>query len=173
MKRSNFEKVVDFNTQFGVLSSTILKPNPTILVTDPNTVEFCLKLIREEVKELEQAVKDKDYVEVVDALADILYVTYGMSARIGIDMDEAFRLVHENNMSKLCSTEGEAQRSVEYYKNNYEKFGYDSPNYRRAPGNRGGEKEDSSSLWVVYNESTKKILKSIEWKPVDLTGVCK
>ena len=26
--------------------------------------------------------------------------------------------------------------------------------------------------WVVYNQSTKKILKSIEWKPVDLTSVC-
>ena len=160
---SNFEKVVDFNYEFGVLQSKNLTPKTDIFDKDPAQVEFCLKLIREECKELEQAVKDKDYVETVDALADILYVVYGMSSRIGVNMDEAFRLVHDNNMSKLCKTEEEAQRSVKHYQDNKDKFGYDSPAYRRAPDNEH---------WVVYNQSTNKVLKSIEWKAVDLTSVC-
>ena len=160
---SNFEKVVDFNYEFGVLPSKEITPKPTIIQDDPAQVEFCLKLIREECKELEQAVKDNDYVEMADALADILYVVYGMGSRTGIDLDKAFNLVHENNMSKLCKTEEEAQRSVEYYQQNKDKFGYDSPVYRRAPDNEH---------WVVYNQSTKKVLKSIEWRPVDLTPVC-
>ena len=161
---TNFEKVVDFNTQFGVLASSKLTPNPDIIEKDPQLVEFCLKLIREEMKELEQAVKDKNYVETVDALADILYVVYGASCRIGIDMDKVFALVHENNMSKLCNSEQEAHETVKYYMDNKEKFGYDTPTYRKAPDN---------VHWVVYNQTTKKVLKSINWKPVDLTSMCK
>ena len=161
--QSNFSKVVDFNVQFGVLKSNILTPNSTILETDPNTTEFCLKLIREEVGELEDAVKNKDYIETVDALTDILYVVYGMGARIGVNMDEAFKLVHENNMSKLCDTEEEAQQSVVHYRELNSSV-FDSPNYRKAP---------DDIHWVVYNESTKKILKSVKWKPVDLVSVCK
>jgi NTP pyrophosphatase (non-canonical NTP hydrolase) len=159
---TNFEKVVDFNLNFGVLQSVNLQHKPDILDSDPKQVEFCLSLIREEMKELEQAVKDKDYVETVDALSDILYVVYGMGARIGVNMDQAFEMVHDNNMSKLCKTEQEAIDSVSYYTANFDKLGYDSPAYRKAPDNLH---------WVVYNQSTKKILKSINWKPVDLSYV--
>lgn len=162
--QSYFQKVVEFNKLFGVLDSSDMEPKCDILEKDPKTVEFCLKLIREENKELEQAVKDNDFVEVIDAIADSIYVLLGMSARLGVNMDDAFRLVHENNMSKLCKTEEEAQRSVKYYESNKEKLGYDTPAYRRAV---------DDIHWVVYNESTKKILKSIEWVPVDLTSVCK
>lgn len=158
---SNFQKVLDFNTQFGVVQSKTLTPNPTIFDTDPQKVEFCLKLIREEARETEEAVKNKDFVETVDGLVDQLYVIYGMLARIGVDADKAFDLVHENNMSKLCKTEEEAQRSVKYYID-ASALGYDSPCYRKAP---------DDIHWVVYNSSTNKILKSIEWKPVDLTSV--
>jgi NTP pyrophosphatase (non-canonical NTP hydrolase) len=161
---SNFQKVVDFNTQFGVLEyGSELKPKINILHDDPTTVEFCLKLIREEARETEEAVKNKDFIETIDGLLDQLYVIYGMLARIGIDADKAFELVHDNNMSKLCKTEEEAIKSVEYYQENKEKLGYDSPAYRKAPDN---------IHWVVYNISTKKILKSVEWQSVDLSSVC-
>jgi len=160
---SNFEKVVDFNTQFGVIESNILTPKPDILEKDPHTVELCMKLIREEVRELEDAVKNKDFIETVDALADILYVIYGMGSRIGINMDEAFALVHKSNMSKLCKTEEIAQRSVQYYEENKEKLGYNFPAYKKAP---------DGVHWVVYNKSPAKVLKSIEWDVVDLTSVC-
>jgi NTP pyrophosphatase (non-canonical NTP hydrolase) len=159
---SNFRKVVEFNTQFGVLQSATLIPKPDILQQDPVTVEFCLKLIREEMRELEEAVRDNDIIETVDAIGDILYVVYGMAARIGVDADYAFNLIHENNMSKLCKSEEEAIRSVEYYEENKNKLGYDSPAYRKAVDN---------IHWVVYNQSTKKVLKSIEWKPVNLEKV--
>jgi len=160
---SDFQKVVDFNVQFGVLESKELKPKLDIFDKDPNQVEFCMKLIREENGELEVAVKNKDYVETVDALVDLIYVIDGMLARIGMDRNKALNLVHENNMSKLCLTEEEAKASVTYYEQNKEKLGYDSPAYRQAPDN---------VHWVVYNQSTKKILKSINWKPVDLKPLC-
>lgn len=38
---------------------------------------------------------------VVKELVDLLYVTYGTLVYLGVDADEAFRRVHESNMSKL------------------------------------------------------------------------
>ena len=38
---------------------------------------------------------------VLDALTDILYVTYGYGAALGMDLDTSFKRVHESNMSKL------------------------------------------------------------------------
>ena len=274
--QSDFQKVVDFNTQFGVQLHH--SPQLDIFDTEPKNVEFCLKLIREEVKELNEAVSEKDYIETIDALADIIYVVMGMGARIGTnmdyafehilinmnqskaisdtwyednknklcydlndsyvrsmtnfqevlklcsgfiktekatfdhlencdklsdyvqyvehglqkledyvtkknyvktikylcmilyhsynmsaylgtDMDLAFDIVHKNNMSKLCATEDLAKETVAWYESQKEKLGYDSPKYRLAPDGKH---------WVAYNESTKKILKSISWKEVDL-----
>ena len=45
-----------------------------------------MDLIREEVQELEEAVKQKDYKETMDALGDIVYVCYGMATSMGIDL---------------------------------------------------------------------------------------
>lgn len=157
-KQTNFEKVVDFNKQFGV--KTYDSPQHNILERDPNVTESCIKLIREEMCELEDAVKNQDFRETTDALLDILYVVYGMGCRIGLDMNTLFDEVHENNMSKLCKSESEAIDTVEYYVKNKEKLRYDSPTYRQAP---------DLVHWVVYNKSTNKVLKSINWKPVNLS----
>jgi predicted HAD superfamily Cof-like phosphohydrolase len=164
IKMSNFQKVVDFNFNFGVLPNKNLVPKPDIFDKDPQQVEFCLKLIREEAKETEEAVKNKDFCETVDGLVDQLYVIYGALARLGVNADSAFNLVHENNMTKLCLTESEAKESVNYYIQNKDKLGYDSPNYRASPDGKH---------YVVFNESTKKVLKSIKWIPVDLTPILK
>ena len=45
--------------------------------------------------------KAKDLKEVADALADILYVTYGAGCAYGIDLDKCFKEVQRANMSKL------------------------------------------------------------------------
>lgn len=159
--KSNFKKVVDFNTQFGVLGSNHqFVPNKTVLIDDPRTIEFCMKLVREEIGELEESIRDKDYTEVVDALLDSIYVLYGMLARIGVDADKFFDIVHKNNMSKMCKTEKEARDTVDKYIENASFSNkYDSPLFRKTPDGKH---------YVVYNDSTKKILKSIKWKPLDL-----
>ena len=157
--QTNFEKVINFNYQFGIINSPKPIIQPAILQSPQ--AEFCLNLIREEVSELEQAVKQNDLIETIDALADILYVVYGMGARIGVNLDSAFKLVHENNMSKLCTTEEEAIASVAYYIANPQ-FGYRSPAYKRAHDN---------VHYVVYNRDTNKVLKSVNYKSVDLSSL--
>lgn len=158
-RMSNFQKVVDFNTQFGVLEeSSPFVSKTTIFDDDPATVKNALALIQEEFDELKDAIDEKDFVETSDALIDMVYVILGMSARLGINFDEIFGLVHANNMSKLCKTEEIAKETVLHYKSDSR---YDSVNWRIAPDN---------VHYVVYNKSTNKVLKSITWKPVDLRG---
>jgi predicted HAD superfamily Cof-like phosphohydrolase len=48
---------------------------------------------------LESADKD-DFVGMVDALADILVVTYGTAVEMGVDLEPVFVEVHRSNMSK-------------------------------------------------------------------------
>jgi predicted HAD superfamily Cof-like phosphohydrolase len=81
-----------------------------------------VKLIREELKELEEAILYKDIVEVADALSDLLYVIYGAGHTFGIDLNKTFEEVHSSNMTKL-GPDGKAM------KNTYGKV-IKGPNYR-------------------------------------------
>lgn len=60
-----------------------------------------VRLIREETEELSSAVAEGDLVAVADALADIVYVTYGTALHYGIDLDAAIAEIHRSNMTKL------------------------------------------------------------------------
>lgn len=79
-----------------------------------------MALIKEEVTELVDAVYgseasakleqvlaalpddlNRDVVETADALADLIYVIYGMAFEVGIDLDRVLAEVHSSNLSKL------------------------------------------------------------------------
>jgi len=64
-------------------------------------VKLRYDLIKEELDEFAQAIKDRDITEVADSLTDILYVTYGAGIAFGIDLDKCFDEVQRSNMSKL------------------------------------------------------------------------
>ena len=68
---------------------------------DNKTMQLRYDLIKEELDELEEAMKAKDLKEIADALTDILYVTYGAGCAYGIDLDKCFQEVQRANMSKL------------------------------------------------------------------------
>ncbi len=92
---SNFEDVKTFMKTFGqIVRSKAQFP-------DEKTMQLRFELIKEELNELNQAMKDKDLKEVADALTDILYVTYGAGCAYGIDLDKCFKEVQRANMSKL------------------------------------------------------------------------
>ena len=92
---SNFEDVKTFMKTFGQMVRT--KPQ----FPDEETMQLRCDLIKEELNELEQAMKTKDLKEVADALTDILYVTYGAGYAYGINLDKCFKEVQRANMSKL------------------------------------------------------------------------
>jgi len=92
---SNFTDVKTFMETFGQMVRT--KPQ----FPDEKTMQLRYDLIKEELNELEQAMKLKDLKEIADALTDILYVTYGAGFAYGIDLDKCFKEVQRANMSKL------------------------------------------------------------------------
>ena len=88
-----------------------------------------ISLINEELEELKQAIKDKDILEVADALTDILYVAYGAGHAFGINLDKCFNEVQESNMSKLgkdgkpiYNESGKVMKGPNYFKPNLSKF---------------------------------------------------
>ncbi len=92
---SNFEDVKKFMETFG--QSVRTKPQ----FPDEKTMQLRYDLIKEELNELEVAMKTKDLKEIADALTDILYVTYGAGYAYGINLDKCFKEVQRANMSKL------------------------------------------------------------------------
>jgi predicted HAD superfamily Cof-like phosphohydrolase len=92
---SNFEDVKTFMETFGQMVRT--KPQ----FPDEETMQLRYDLIKEELNELEQAMKTKNLKEIADALSDILYVTYGAGYAYGINLDKCFKEVQRANMSKL------------------------------------------------------------------------
>ena len=160
---TNYEKVVHFNKLFGVPVND--KTQQNIFRDDPKLVSLRLKLIQEEVRELEEAIRDGDMTETVDALADILDVVYGAGASFGINMDQAFNIVHESNMSKVCKDTDEALKTVEMYKSTREE--YDRNNPAQAPLSPSYRKASIGDGYVVYNSTTGKVLKSVNYTPAD------
>ena len=92
---SNFEDVKIFMKTFGQIVKTRAE------FPDNKTMMLRFDLIKEELSELEQAMKEKNLKEIADALTDILYVTYGAGCAYGIDLDKCFKEVQRANMSKL------------------------------------------------------------------------
>ena len=92
---TNFTDVKVFMETFGQMVRT--KPQ----FPDEKTMKLRYDLIKEELNELEYAMKTKNLREIADALTDILYVTYGAGFAYGIDLDKCFKEVQRANMSKL------------------------------------------------------------------------
>lgn len=148
------QKLKEFHEKFEL----VIRDTPyTNLFDDENLVNLRMKLIEEEWKELQEAVRNKDHVEVLDAITDSIYVLVGMCISCGFDIDKAFDLVHQSNMSKLCDTEEQAHESVAWYNETRPEF---QPAFRKT---KDGQK------WLVYDKLTGKVLKNKYYKAVDLT----
>ena len=162
-------------------------------------------LIVEEVAELAAALQASDAIETLDALIDILYVTWGAYAALGLQyspMDcefktesfvsdltklahiteplnmteqalntiislvtqycnvhnikraEAFQAIHDNNMTKFCASQEEADQTVQKY----------------TEAGRVGVHAIKKNNKYVVRDINGKVLKSINYKPVNLTG---
>jgi len=156
---SNFRKIMAYKKMAGVISTIpildIFTKNNLLVVGNMTNIDADMAI-------LENFVGLKNYKETIYALTKLLCSVYCMGLDIGMDMDKAFNLVHESNMSKLCSSEKEAIDTVLWYLKEYKenRLPYDSPNYRKS---------DDGKYWVVFNASSGKILKSINYNVVDLT----
>jgi len=120
---SNFNKVGTFMKTFG----QEVKTKPSLSTDKINKLR--VDLIKEELDELQEAMKNNDLLEVADALTDILYVTYGAGHAFGIDLDKCFNEVQNSNMSKLdengkpiYNDSGKVMKGPNYFKPDLSKF---------------------------------------------------
>jgi predicted HAD superfamily Cof-like phosphohydrolase len=157
--QTNFQKIREFHETSNLDNHF---EHQYDALNNEKLVNLRLGLIQEEFNELKEAIEQRDFPEVRDAIADILYVVYGTAASFGIDADGDYDKVHKSNMTKFCKTEDLAQRTVEDYQHRFDEGSspYDSPAYRRSINGK---------YYIVYNKSTGKILKSLEYQPVDLS----
>jgi len=120
---SNFQSVKLFMQTFGQeVKSRFEFPSKRI-------TKLRYNLIKEELDEFGEAIKNKDLKEVADSLTDILYVTYGAGHAFGINLDECFEEVQKSNMSKLgedgkpiYNEQGKVMKGPKYFKPDLNKF---------------------------------------------------
>ena len=143
---------VKFVDEVELFNSTFGKPNnyTPIVPNDKKLTDFVVSFIREETDELEQAIKDKDIVEVLDAICDLLYVAVGNATMVFGLKDKlvpAYAEVQASNMSKSCATVEEATATIEGRSKEHGEC------YYRQVGDR----------YVVYRKSDDKVMKSINY----------
>jgi len=147
---------VPFVDEVELFNATFGKPNfyqPTI--PNQKITDFVIDFIREETEELQAAVDEKDIVEVLDAICDLLYVAVGnatMAFGLKGKLLDAYAEVQASNMSKSCATEQEA---IDTINTRMEQYG---PCHYRKVGDR----------YVVYRSSDDKVMKSINYFPPNL-----
>ena len=120
---TNFEKVGMFMTAFG----QEVKTKPGLGSEKINNLR--INLINEELEEFKEAIKNNDLNEAIDALTDILYVTYGAGHAFGVNLDKCFDEVQDSNMSKLgndgkpiYNDKGKVMKGPNYFKPDLSKF---------------------------------------------------
>lgn len=149
---NSLNQVADFHRTFN---APVLE-NPQI--PSEQRCQLRVSLLQEELNELSQAIKDNNIVEIADALCDLQYVLSGAVLEFGLGdkFVELFNEVQRSNMSKACSSEQEAQATLEHYKQKDGTEGY----YKQV-----GDK------WVTYRNGDDKVLKSINYSPANLESI--
>jgi len=107
------EQVREFHEKFGhpigtkpgfgrpnLRSGLIIEEAVETSVGTVGTVET-MHLLLTELKKLRESVpKAPDFVEAVDGVCDLLYVTFGAAIEFGLDIQPIFDEVHRSNMAK-------------------------------------------------------------------------
>ncbi|HTF82242.1 MAG TPA: nucleoside triphosphate pyrophosphohydrolase family protein [Cytophagales bacterium] len=129
--------------------------SPTI--PNEQRCQLRVSLLAEELKELEEAIADKDIVAIADALCDLQYVLSGAVLEFGLGdkFKQLFDEVQRSNMSKTCSTEKEAQDTVSHYESK------GTPCYYTKSG----------AHYLVFRNADNKTLKSINYSEADLKSI--
>jgi predicted HAD superfamily Cof-like phosphohydrolase len=127
-------------------------------IPDEKRCKLRVELLAEELREFEQAIRDRNIVEVADALCDLQYVLSGAILEFGLgdSFKALFEEVQRSNMSKACRSEEEAQATVAHY---HQKDGTEC--YYRKEGD----------VWLVYRTTDNKTIKSVGYSPASLAPI--
>ena len=112
--------VEDFHNAFGIANNY----SPTTIISE-DEIMLRYNLMKEENEEYLEAAKNKDIVEIADALGDQLYILCGTILKHGLQdkIEEVFEEIQRSNMSKLDDNgkpifreDGKILKSDRYFK---------------------------------------------------------
>ena len=169
----NFQEIFGFNRHGEEFECECLQPDnfshvPMKLEDKKKSISASIKIVCDD---LERACyrnlwnyRDGDRDDILmnkfEAIGHHLYkllkYTYYYVILLGYDADKDFAIVHDSNMSKLCSSELEAKQTVADYAAKYASGSspYDSPYYYYLK---------DLNKWIIKNKSTGKALKNINY----------
>jgi predicted HAD superfamily Cof-like phosphohydrolase len=98
MIKKELVDVTKFHNAFKIK----VNENPTVEI-EKALIELRYRLMQEENSEYLEAAKNKDLIEVADALGDMLYILCGTILTHGLQykIEEVFNEIQRSNMSKL------------------------------------------------------------------------
>ena len=153
MKKSN----VPFVNEVEDFNNLMSKPNNyTPVIPEKKEWQFVYDFVLEELEEYKQACEKGDIVEILDALCDIAYVSLGNGTMLHGLKDKiwpAYQEVQASNMSKACTTQEEAVRTVEV---------------RSEEQGEPCHWEQVGDMYIVYRTRDRKVMKSLTYFRPDL-----
>lgn len=149
---------VPFVSEVEEFNALMAKPNNYDPVIPKNKGEwqFVYDFVLEELEEYKQACEEGNIVEVLDALCDIAYVSVGNGAMLHGLKDKvwpAYMEVQASNLSKACTTQEEAEETVEV---------------RSKEQGEACHWEKVGNKYIVYRSRDRKVMKSINYFRPDL-----
>ena len=151
------DNYVSFVSEVEQFNQLMNKPNnyePTI--PGKKDWQFVIDFVKEELEEYEQACKNGDIVEILDALCDIAYVSIGNGTMLHGLKDKiwpAYQEVQASNLSKACQSQEEARLTVEK---------------RSKEQGEPCHWEEVTDMYIVYRTRDRKVMKSINYYRPDL-----
>lgn len=120
-----------------------------------------VNLLQEELNELATAIKEKDLVEIADALADLQYVLSGAILEFGManKFKTLFEEVQRSNMSKACKDMDEIEETKKWYAENRDINEFIV--------------EQSNGVYILKRAEDGKILKNCNYSPADIERILK
>jgi predicted HAD superfamily Cof-like phosphohydrolase len=153
--QSNYVPFISEVEEFNAVMGKPNNYNPVI--PDEKEWMFVYNFILEELEEYKHACETGDIVEVLDALCDITYVSLGNGAMLHGLKDKvwpAYQEVQASNLSKACTSEEEAQTTVEV---------------RSQEQNEPCHYEKVGSYYIVYRTRDRKVMKSTLYRRPNLS----
>ena len=155
MKKST--QNVPFVNEVEDFNELMSKPNNyTPIIPEKKEWQFVYDFVLEELEEYKEACEKGDIVEILDALCDIAYVSLGNGTMLHGLKDKiwpAYQEVQASNMSKACTTQEEAVRTVEV---------------RSKEQGEPCHWEQVGDMYIVYRTRDRKVMKSLTYFRPDL-----
>jgi hypothetical protein len=152
------QSYVPFISEVEEFNAVMGKPNNyNPVIPDEKEWMFVYNFILEELEEYKHACETGDIVEVLDALCDITYVSLGNGAMLHGLKDKvwpAYQEVQASNLSKACTSEEEAQTTVEV---------------RSKEQGEPCHYEKVGTYYIVYRTRDRKVMKNINYFRPDLS----